>query len=511
MKVAIVGGGIAGMGAAYSLHRQHEVTLFEASPVLGGHAHTVEVTREGRTVPVDIGFLIYHDWVYPNLSALFRRLGVETQPLRPGLELSIHFQGGHWRTGRDSAFWESMRHEVDRFQQALPEIVSNPKKYMPLTVEQYLDQEGYSEDFKHKVVAPLLSVLFVTSIGLLRMSMFMVAATFGPVSGYSMGGPTSWRTVKQGSREYVRRLSAGFASSVRTGCGVRSIRRERDGVTVTSADGAVHRFDQVVLATEAGTALKLLEDPSSDEGLLLGEVEYEPASIVLHTDARVMPEDRSLWAAYTYVTGEAQGPFTRAHYNYYLPALQDWVGGEELFATCNPPEGLIDPAKVVKTMRWQHLVCDGMHPVRSAELHRIQGKRRTWFCGEYVGFISGHEMAFTSGLAVGKALGGEFPFEDSEFARRSFYDVAVHHMKVVRPEQAPVEESPTWWPPPMARVQSEVLRGLVEDEVRRRMRAVLPLPQVLRPVEQAVAGTVAGRVSLYDELRKQKKPLPPRA
>ena len=121
------------------------------------------------------------------------------------------------------------------------------------------------------------------------------------------------------------------------------------------------------------------------------------------------------------------------------------MGGEDLFVTCNPPEGLIEPAKVVKTMRWQHLVCDGVHPVRSAELHRIQGKRRTYFCGEYAGLF-GHEMAFTSGLAVGKALGGEFPFTDSEFARRSFYDLAVHHMKVVRPEDAPVEESPTWWP-----------------------------------------------------------------
>jgi predicted NAD/FAD-binding protein len=107
------------------------------------------------------------------------------------------------------------------------------------------------------------------------------------VSGYSLVGPTPWRTVKQGSREYVRRLSACFAPSVRTGRGVRSIRRERDGVTVTSADGGVHRFDQVVLATDAGTALKLLEDPTSDEALLLGEVEYEPATLVLHTDARV--------------------------------------------------------------------------------------------------------------------------------------------------------------------------------------------------------------------------------
>lgn len=506
MKVAIIGGGISGMGAAYSLYRRHEVTLFEESPALGGHAHTVEVAREGRTVPVDIGFLIHHEWVYPTLSALFRRLGVETQPLRRGLELSIHFQGGHWRTGRDSAFWESVRHEVNRFQLALPEVVSHPRKYMPLTVEQYLDQEGYSEDFKHKVLVPLLSVLFVTRTGLLRMSMFMVAATFGPVNGYSLVGPTPWRTVKQGSREYVRRLSACFGSDVRRARGVRSLRREREGVTLTCGDGSVQRFDRVVLATGADMALKLLEDPSPDEALLLGEVEYEPATLVLHTDARVMPEDRSLWAAYTYVTSEARAPFERAHYNYYLPALQDWVGEEDLFATCDPPEGLIDPAKVVKTVRWRHLVYDGMHAVRSAELHRIQGQRRTYFCGEYAGLVSGHEMAFASGLAVGRALGGEFPFEDSELARRSFYDLAVHHMKVVRPEEAPVEESPTWWPPPLARIQSEVLRGLVRDEVRQRMRGVLPLPEVLRPLEQAVAGTVAGRISLYGELRKQKTP-----
>ncbi len=506
MRVAIVGGGIAGLGAAFGLADTHEVTLFEEGPEPGGHAHTVEVVREGRTVPVDIGFLIYHEWVYPNLSALFRRLGVETQPVRGGLQLSINFQGGGWRTGQDSAFWESVRHEVDRFQLALPDIVANPREYMPLTLEQYLEREGYSEDFKYKVMAPLLSVLFVTRIGLLEMSVFMVACTFGPVSGYSLVGPTPWRTVKQGSREYVRRLVAHLGERVRAGQGVRSIRRERDGVLLTCADGTMHRFDQVVLATEAGGALRLLEDPSSDESLLLGEVAYEPATIVLHTDARVMPEERRLWAAYTYVTPEARGPFTRAYYNYYLPALQEWVG-EDLFATCNPPEGLIEPSLILRTMHWRHLVCDGVQPVRSAELYRLQGRRRTYFCGEYAGLISGHEMAFVSGLAVAKALGGRYPFEDSAVARRSFYDLAVHHMRVVPPEEAPVEESPAWWPPPMARVQAEVLRAAVQDEVRRRLREKLTLPQALRPLENLVAETVASRISPYGELRKGRKPL----
>ena len=79
MRIAIVGSGIAGLGCAWLLHKQgHDVTLFEAGPALGGHTHTVDVTLDGVTHPVDTGFLVFNDRTYPRLIALFDELGVRS-------------------------------------------------------------------------------------------------------------------------------------------------------------------------------------------------------------------------------------------------------------------------------------------------------------------------------------------------------------------------------------------------------------------------------------------------
>ena len=81
MRVAIVGSGIAGLGCARLLQQQGcRVTVFEANAYAGGHTHTVDVTLEGITAPVDTGFLVYNDRTYPKLIALFAELGIETAP-----------------------------------------------------------------------------------------------------------------------------------------------------------------------------------------------------------------------------------------------------------------------------------------------------------------------------------------------------------------------------------------------------------------------------------------------
>jgi len=53
-KVAVVGAGISGMGAAYMLADTHQVTLIEAGARLGGHARTI-VAGKNSDQPVDTG------------------------------------------------------------------------------------------------------------------------------------------------------------------------------------------------------------------------------------------------------------------------------------------------------------------------------------------------------------------------------------------------------------------------------------------------------------------------
>ena len=78
LRIAVIGSGISGLSAAWLLSKAHEVTLYEADNRLGGHAHTVDAPTTKGSTPVDTGFIVYNEPNYPNLTALFAHLGVET-------------------------------------------------------------------------------------------------------------------------------------------------------------------------------------------------------------------------------------------------------------------------------------------------------------------------------------------------------------------------------------------------------------------------------------------------
>ena len=97
MRIAIVGAGIAGLGSAWLLQKQgHAVSLYEANDYLGGHTHTVDVTLEGVTTPVDTGFLVFNNRTYPRLIALFDELGVGTVPSEMTFSARIDAAGLEW-------------------------------------------------------------------------------------------------------------------------------------------------------------------------------------------------------------------------------------------------------------------------------------------------------------------------------------------------------------------------------------------------------------------------------
>jgi uncharacterized protein len=93
MKIAIIGSGIAGNVVAHRLHRDHEITVFEANGHAGGHTHTHAVEAGGKRHEIDTGFIVFNDWTYPSFIALLDELGVPSQPSAMGFSVRNETSG----------------------------------------------------------------------------------------------------------------------------------------------------------------------------------------------------------------------------------------------------------------------------------------------------------------------------------------------------------------------------------------------------------------------------------
>ena len=418
MRVAVVGAGIAGLAAAWRLHPDHEVTVFEAEPRIGGHAWTVDIplrdgTSGGGTWPIDVGFQLWHPRVNPNLAALMAALGVAPRPIP--YHLSSVRDGAVWTSnGQPTAMGAWFADEVARFSALVVQ-----SRLSPLTTfRTFLSEYGFSDAFVQTVLAPLLSFWWVSRTGLLDTPVTALRYLFEQ-GVLSFSGPTTWCGVEGGSRETCEALSAGFADRLRLGQPVDRIERPRDGVTLR-VGGASVEVDQVVLAVDGVTALRLLAVPTPEEESVLGGVRVIPSTLRIHRDPSVMPVERRHWSYGNYLevgasasVGELPGMMT------YAP--QPPAGADPIFVTVGEPPTPLRGVLAERT--WCHVVFD--EAMIKRRFGAVQGKRRTWFCGGHCVGFPVHEMALVSGLAVAHALGATYPFADDPSAATGFSQLAA--------------------------------------------------------------------------------------
>lgn len=421
MKIAIVGSGIAGLGAAWALNRQHEITLFEAEGYLGGHANTVDVADGGRRIPVDTGFIVYNERTYPKLTRLFRELEVPTQ--ESDMSFSVSLGQGSFEYKGDlpgllaqpsnlgrPRFWRMLR-DVARFYREAPQLL----KLEPdtaLSLGTYLEAGRYSDDFVYDHLLPMGAAIWSTSLADMRSFPARTFVQFCRNHGLLLYTKRpQWMTVKGGSREYVRRLSRSFRDRVRLNQAVLACRRTPFGVFVTTEAGGEERFDQLVLACHSDQALRILGgDATCEEAEILSALGYEDNLAVLHQDPELMPRRRAAWASWNYMGGAVEARGRKVSVTYWMNRLQNLQTSAPLLLSLNPIQRP-DPDRVLASYSYAHPQFDQAALDAQSALYRIQGRQRTWFCGAYCGY-GFHEDGLEAGFKVAAELGAAVPWAE---------------------------------------------------------------------------------------------------
>ena len=410
MRIAVVGAGIAGLGAARALSRAHHVEVFEAEGRAGGHANTVALPRPGReALRLDTGFLVHNRHNYPRLTRLFHELGVRVQDSDMSFSVSAPEQGLEYSAVR---LWSQPRALVHpRFPGLLREIVrflrtagdALEERYAGTTLAEYVAQRGYSRAFRDLYLVPFTSALWSTAPAQTLAFPVSYAVRFFQNHGLLGFRRHRWLTVTGGSRRYVEAITAPLGSRLHLGLPVTELRRDPDGVSVRTADDAVRRFDAAVVAAHAPQALAMIADADDLEREVLGAFRTTANSAVLHTDVRLLPRRPSARASWNYLVDGPDAGGTRPTVTYYLNKLQKLDEPEHYCVTLNRDEA-IAPERVIERFVYHHPLYDFAALAAQERLPTLDARRRTVFCGAYHGF-GFHEDGLASGLRAAAVLG----------------------------------------------------------------------------------------------------------
>ena len=415
LRIAVIGSGVSGLSAAWLLSKAHQVTLYEADSRLGGHAHTVDAETSQGSIPVDTGFIVYNETNYPNLTALFAHLDVETVASDMSFGVSLD-DGGFEYSSVSLAGLLAQRRNL--FRPRFWTMISDLLKFQrhgaadarcwnaETSLTDYMAQRGFCRAFQEDHLLPQAAAIWSASLKDIGDYPARALLRFFDNHGLlklNFKERPQWRTVKGGSRAYIARLIADFPGRVLLSSPVRSVTRMGEGVVVETSGGLAERYDRVVVAAHADQALRMLSNPTANERQVLGAFRYSHNRTVLHGDAGFMPNRKAAWSSWNH--RGATGLDADASITYWMNKLHAMpAGSDPLFVTLNPPR---EPARsgVHLEQDYEHPMFDAAAAAAQPRLPALQGEGGVWFCGAYFG--SGfHEDGLQSGLAVAEAIGG---------------------------------------------------------------------------------------------------------
>jgi len=404
MKIAVIGSGISGLSSAYYLSKNHKVDLYEQSDHFGGHSYTYDIKEEDKIVPVDLGFIVFNELTYPNLINFFNELNVPFEKSNMSFSVSVKNTNVEYGGSGFNAIFANklnllnlkflkMIREIISFYNHAPSLLQN--NIEDKTLGDYLRRSKLSKYFIEYHIIPMVAAIWSMPFSKAKEMPLKLFLNFFINHGlFRLKNRPQWFTVTNRSRNYVKKILEKISGEIFKNYKINNISRSDDNVRISIGNEHLD-YDQVVLACHADQSLNILNDPSSKEKEILNKFTYVSNRAFLHTDENLMPSRKKAWSSWNSITKD-----NRTCITYWLNKLQNLKTNKNYFLTLNPVVE-VEENKIIKQEKFTHPYFNNENVSLQKDLHLLQGKKRTWFCGSYFGY-GFHEDGLKSSIDLVK-------------------------------------------------------------------------------------------------------------